>query len=226
MVHPFDVGTAEARQLQLLLRSQVADDTPLALASVEFVLGTDVSYIKSLGLALAAAVCCRLPGMEVVEEVVAEVPLAFPYVPGLLAFREVPALLPVLERLTSEPGLVVVDGQGQAHPLGIGLASHLGLLLGRPTIGCAKSVLVGEYEAPPARRGGKSPMLYRGRRVGYAVRTRDGVRPVFVSVGHRIDLESSVSCVLGLTRGYRLPEPQRLAHLACERRKRVLAALA
>ncbi len=220
LTHPFDLSTSQARQIQQLLRAQVEEGPSLRPEDVRLALGTDVSYLRTERLALAAAVCCRAPDLFVEERQVSESPLDFPYVPGLLSFRELPALLPALRTLRCKPDVILVDGQGVAHPYGIGLASHLGLLAGLPTIGCAKSVLVGEYEEPGLESGAWTPLMYLGRRVGAAVRTRAGVKPIFVSVGHRIDLESAIAVTLSLCRGYRLPEPQRLAHRACEELKR------
>ncbi len=220
LTHPFDLSPSEAREVQRLLRAQVEEGPPLRPERVRLALGTDVSYLRADRLALAAAVCCNVPALSAVEQRVSQGPLVFPYVPGLLSFRELPALIPALRALNCEPDVIVVDGQGVAHPYGIGLASHLGLMTGRPTIGCAKSVLVGEHTEPGPVRGDWTPLMYLGRRVGAALRTRTGVKPVFVSVGHRIDLESAIEIILALTRRYRLPEPQRLAHLACEQLKR------
>ncbi len=225
LTHPFDLSTSDAREVQRLLRAQVEEGPPLRASDVRLALGTDVSYLRVEKLALAAAVCCRVPGLEPVECRTSEGPLQWPYVPGLLSFRELPALIPVLRELQRAPDVIVVDGQGVAHPYGIGLASHLGIMAGLPTIGCAKSVLVGEYAEPGSERGDWTPLMYLDRRVGAALRTRTGVKPVFVSVGHRIDLESAIEVILALGRGYRLPEPQRLAHLACEEMKRAHRAL-
>jgi len=140
--------------------------------------------------------------------------VTFPYVPGLLSFREIPVITPAFERLHSVPDLVVVDGQGYAHPRRFGLASHLGVLLGLPTIGCAKSRLIGRYAPPGSERGATSPLLDRGEMIGCVVRTRTGVSPLFISVGHLIGLDEAVEWILKLTKGLRQPEPTRLAHLA------------
>ncbi len=218
--HPFDLSTSEAREVQRLLRAQVEQTPPLRPADVRLALGTDVSYLRMESVALAAALCYSVPDLAVTESRTSETALSFPYVPGLLSFRELPALIPALRALECAPDVILVDGQGVAHPYGIGLASHLGLMVDLPTIGCAKSVLVGEYDEPGAERGDWTPLVYQGQRVGAALRTRPGVKPLFVSVGHRIDLESAIEITLALCRGYRLPEPQRLAHLACERLKR------
>ena len=145
----------------------------------------------------------------------------FPYVPGLLSFRELPALLPAVRALSAPPQLIMADGQGLAHPRSFGIASHLGVVLGIPTVGCAKSRLVGAYEEPGDRRGDWSRLLDGDRCVGAVLRTRDGVKPLFISVGHLIDLDGCVEAVLRCGRGYRLPEPQRLAHSLTARLKAV-----
>ncbi len=165
--------------------------------------------------ALAAVVVLRWPGLEPVEQSVVRADIRFPYVPGLLSFREIPVLAPALERLRSTPDLVVVDGQGIAHPRRLGLAAHLGLLLDLPTIGCAKSRLVGTPAGPLGEeRGATAPLFDAGEEVGRAVRTRRGAKPLYVSVGHRISLDCAVWWVLALAPRYRVPEPVRLAHQA------------
>jgi deoxyribonuclease V len=149
---------------------------------------------------------------EVLEEVSGAARPPMPYVPGLLSFRELPAVLDCFRRLSGRPQAVIVDGQGRAHPRRFGLACHLGVLLRVPTAGCAKSVLIGEFREPAARRGARSPMRHRGETVGLALRTREGVQPVYVSVGHLLNLAGAARLVLGCTAGFRLPEPARLAH--------------
>ncbi|RMH59393.1 MAG: endonuclease V [Candidatus Hydrogenedentota bacterium] len=184
------------------------------------VLGLDVSYAKPRAEtdAFAAAVLMEfsapeLPG-RILEVVTARKKNSFPYVPGLLSFRELPALLPVLERVRGETDLVMVDGQGTAHPRRLGLACHLGLLLDLPTLGCAKSRLVGGGRPPDPNRGSWSPLLEDGEIIGAMVRTRSGVNPVFVSPGHRIDLETAVAVVVATSHRYRIPDPTREAHRA------------
>jgi deoxyribonuclease V len=152
--------------------------------------------------------------MEIVEIGSAEDSIIFPYVPGLLTFREAPLILAAFEKLTVTPDFVMVDGQGIAHPRRIGLASHLGLCLGIPAIGCAKSRLIGEYAEPGNEAGSYTELLDNSEVIGAVVRTKAGVKPVYVSIGHMIDLPSAVSLVLKCCRGYRLPEPTRLAHMA------------
>ncbi|HET6203130.1 MAG TPA: endonuclease V [Planctomycetota bacterium] len=154
---------------------------------------------------------------EVVEERTARRRLAFPYIPGLLSFREAPALLGAFRRLSRKPDLVLADGQGIAHPRGFGLACHLGLLLDVPTVGVAKSLLVGEHSALPRRAGAAVPLRFRRRTVGWALRSRIGVRPLFVSPGHRVGLPSALRLVRGTLRGFRIPEPIRAADTASKR---------
>ncbi|MER3403893.1 MAG: endonuclease V, partial [Chloroflexota bacterium] len=166
--------------------------------------------------ARAVAVVVALPELRAVEQRAAESTVTFPYIPGLLSFREVPALAPVLAALTVVPDVILVDGQGRAHPRRFGLACHVGLLLDHPTIGCAKSLLTGRHGPLGEEVGGalgQAPVLDRNELVGAAVRTRPGVSPVYVSVGHRVTLEDAIAVVLRCTTRYRLPEPARLAHL-------------
>lgn len=173
--------------------------------------GADVSYGRRDEKARAAVVVLDAGTLEVLEEAVWEGEVAVPYVPGYLSFREAPAILAAWERLRVPPDLLLVDGHGLAHPRSFGLACHLGLLLRVPTIGVAKSVLVGDSASPGERRGARAPLVHRGERVGTVLRTRDGVAPVYVSVGHRISLRSAERWVLRCGAGFRLPEPTRLA---------------
>lgn len=170
--------------------------------------------------ALATVVVMRFPELEVVETVHGEAALGFPYVPGLLSWRELPALLDALERLTARPDLLLADGQGLAHPRGFGLACHLGLATGLPAVGCAKSILRGDHAPLADERGAQEPLVYRGRVVGVALRTKDKVKPLYISVGHRVTLDEAVSSVLRSCTKYRLPEPNRLAHVAAQSRAR------
>lgn len=222
--HPLRVSLAEAREWQERLRAQVRCDVPLDPGKVRLVAGTDISYLRERKLALGAAVLMSYPDLEVLEVGVSCAEVDFPYVPGLLSFRELPALLPALEGLGSRPDMVFVDGQGIAHPRGCGLASHLGVVTGLPTIGCAKSRLLGEAGEPGSRVGDWTPLVYEGRTVGAVLRTRDGVKPLYVSVGHLVDLASAISMVLSCLRGTRLPEPQRRAHQVTAELKRKVRA--
>ncbi|GAA2799080.1 endonuclease V [Kitasatospora sp. CM 4170] len=181
--------------------------------------GVDVAYDEERDLVVAAAVVLDLDTLAVVEQTTAVDRVAFPYVPGLLAFRELPAVLGALGRLTRTPGAVVCDGYGLAHPRRLGLASHLGVLTGLRTIGVAKTPFTFDHHEPDAPRGSWSPLTdpATGEEVGRALRTRPGVKPVFVSVGHRIGLSEAVDTTLALARRYRLPETTRHADSLCRR---------
>jgi deoxyribonuclease V len=176
-----------------------------------FLAGVDIAISPSKEECIGAVVLWDALLEIVLEEHVVRRPLGFPYVPGLLSFREAPAALAALRRLRQEPDVLLCDGQGYAHPRRFGLACHIGVLTDRPTIGCAKSVLVGGYENPGTTRGAASPLIHGHERVGTVLRTQNHIRPVFVSVGHRISLASAVGIVLRAAVRYRLPEPTRLA---------------
>lgn len=166
--------------------------------------------------ALAVVVVVRFPTLEPVATVRGEARLGFPYVPGLLSWRELPALLDALRHLPARPDLLFADGQGLAHPRGFGLACHLGLATGLPALGCAKSILRGEHAPLDEGRGARQPLVYRGRTVGGALRTKDRAKPLYVSVGHRVTLDEASDYVLRCCTKYRLPEPNRLAHAAAQ----------
>ncbi len=209
--HPFDLTPAEAIRLQEALRARVRLSGDIG--EVSLVAGADASYTKGSDEIYAVVVALRYPDLTVVERVSASAETSFPYIPGLLTFREGPALLEAFRRLRSEPDIIFFDGQGIAHPRGLGIASHMGILLDRPAVGVAKSLLVGTATEPGAGRGSASPVLRNGETIGMAVRTKEKTRPVYISVGHRIALLAAVDLVLATARGYRLPEPTRQAHL-------------
>ena len=202
---------AQGRSLQEELAGTVREIR--LVAAPRLVAGLDVAYDLRQQLAVAAAVIVDVATLTAVETAVATTEVAFPYVPGLLAWRELPALLAAWRRLSRRPDLVLCDGHGRAHPRRCGLACMLGLMLDLPAIGCAKNLLVGRHDRLGARRGASRALIDRGEAVGRAVRTRDGVRPVYISVGHRITLDDAVSWVLRLAH-YRIPEPLRLADRA------------
>jgi deoxyribonuclease V len=208
--HPWDLTPAEARKLQTQLAAEVDTTTPLGRWDV--IAAADVSFGRYDKELAAAVVVVRCDTLEVVEKVGVVRPITFPYVPGLLSFREAPGLLEAFERVKTAYDVVLCDGQGIAHPRRLGIASHLGLWLDRPTVGCAKSRLFGVYEEPGPRRGDRSPLTDGGEILGSVVRTKDGVKPLFVSPGHRCDLESAVAVVMATSGKYRLPGPARLAH--------------
>jgi deoxyribonuclease V len=203
-------GLAQARAIQEALRGQIDERPPPAFAPRR-IAGVDVHFSRDGGMAYAAAVLLDALTLETVESAQAGLPATFPYRSGFLSFREVPVAMAALAMLHETPDLVLVDGQGRAHPRRIGFASHLGLLIGLPTIGVAKSRLIGRFAEPAPEAGAVSPLEDKGEIVGAVVRTKAGCRPLFVSVGHRVDLATAVAWTLGTTRRHRLPEPTRLA---------------
>lgn len=216
--HRWRLTPREAIALQGRMRSRVVvRGGPRA---PRLVAGADVAYEKARGRCYAAVVVLSLPDLRVVEEASAERAVAFPYVPGLLSFREGPAVLAALARLRHRPDLLMFDAQGYAHPRRFGLASHLGYLLDVPSIGCAKSILVGEHGALGAAAGSFAWLIDRGERVGAALRTRAGVRPVYVSPGHRVGFAQAIRLALMAVGKYRVPEPTRLADILVARLKR------
>ena len=176
----------------------------------------NVGYDKNMKLATAACVVMSYPMLDVVETAVVETSVVFKYFPGLLSFRETPALIPAFKKLKIAPDLVICDGHGLIHPRRFGLACHLGLLLDTPTIGCAKSRLIGSYSVPEEARGSNEYVRDSGEVIGAVLRTKKGVKPVYVSTGHRISLSSAIDFVLGCTRNHRLTEPVRYAHFAAK----------
>jgi deoxyribonuclease V len=211
-LHSWRVTVAEAQEIQRRLALQVSKrnevDAPRLVA------GVDISAPDRGGVAKGAVVVLRLPDLTPVESSVAEQQVSFPYVPGLLSFRETPLILAACEGLTLAPDLFIADAQGIAHPRRLGLASHLGLLLDIPTIGCAKSILCGRHGELGAEPGSYAPLFDGSEVIGAALRTKRGQKPVYISIGHKVDLEAAIGWVLACCRGYRLPEPTRLAHLA------------
>lgn len=218
--HNWDLTYKDARALQSRLREKVRQK-PLALSAIRYVAGADMAISTRLGQAFGAVVVFQFPELVQVEVQVARLDLSFPYIPGLLSFREIPVLAKCLSRVKTSFQVLVCDGQGIAHPRGFGLASHLGVLLRRPTIGCAKSRLVGEHDPVAQGRGGFSRLIFKGKQVGSVLRTRDAVRPVYVSPGHLMNQVSARRIVLACATRYRLPEPTRAADaLAAEEKRR------
>jgi deoxyribonuclease V len=211
-LHAWAVSPREAIAIQQRLRPLVQSTWEPATGPVRRVAGIDVGIKKDM--ARAAVVVLSYPALEPLDIVLAEEPVSFPYIPGLLSFREGPIVLAALARLQVEPDLLVFDGQGVAHPRRLGIAAHIGVLVDRPSIGCAKSRLCGRHEEPKQEKG-QYVWLYDGQEViGAVVRTRAGVKPVYVSVGHKIDLERAIEYVLGCCTRFRLPETTRWAHRA------------
>jgi deoxyribonuclease V len=213
-LHRWDISVKEALALQKQLAPLVGQAGTFTLDQIRTVAGLDVSYVRQEGEAVqgrAAIVVLSFPDLKVIEQATVVTEVTFPYVPGLLSFREAPVLLAAWDRLKTQPDVLVFDGQGYAHPRRFGLACHLGLYLDRPAIGCAKSRLIGTYAEPGPRPGDSTPLLDGEEVIGMVVRTKARTKPVFVSVGYRVDLPAAVAVVLSCTRGYRLPEPTRLA---------------
>lgn len=204
-----DLVPARAREIQAELAPRVVLED--RMGRVDHVLGADVAFPGDGRTARAAVVVLAWPSLEPVEEAVAERPTAFPYVPGLLAFREMPPIMAALESIATPPDAILCDGQGLAHPRRFGLACYLGLVTGIPTIGVAKSRYVGEHETPGTERGAWTPLVDRGEIVGSVLRTRTGVRPVFVSPGHLVDQAVAREITLACAPRYRVPEPTRRA---------------
>jgi len=211
-LHGWNLSAKQAIETQKQLAAGVSRNNELD--EVHHVAGVDMSVDRASNSATASAVLLNYPGLEVIETESAHGALDFPYIPGLLSFRELPLTLAACEKLSITPDLIIVDGQGIAHPRRIGLASHLGLFLDTPTIGCAKSLLCGNHEEPGAEPGSFARITDRGETIGAVLRTRHGVKPVYVSIGHKTDLENALYWVMMCCRGYRLPEPTRLAHQA------------
>jgi deoxyribonuclease V len=210
-LHRWDLTSPEAVALQRELASRVEARPPLP--RWHLAAGADVSYNRFSSTFYAGVVVLDTRDWSVVERQGAVLDVTFPYVPGLLSFREAPVLLDAFARVRSEPDAVVLDGHGLAHPRRLGLAAHVGLWLDRPCFGCAKTRLTGHFKDLGRKAGSTAPLTDRGEVVGRVVRTKDGVQPVFVSVGNRIDLDSAVRVTLACCRGYRIPEPTRQAHL-------------
>jgi len=208
--HAWNVGYKKAVEIQERLKKSII--LKGSVKNCKLIAGADVSYTKESEIFYASVVVFNLQTMERVEEVTASGKVDFPYIPGLLSFRESPILLKAFAKIKSEPDVIILDAQGIAHPRGIGLASHIGLLLDKSSIGCAKTRLIGEYNEVGGEVGSHSRLTVKDKIVGAVLRTRKNVKPVFVSPGHKIDLKTSIDLILKSCRGYRLPEPVRQAH--------------
>ena len=210
-IHPWHVSPQKAVEIQKRLRSLLVLER--LSGPIRSVAGTDVSCSRNSDLIWAGVVVFSYPDLYKIEERWIKDKTSFPYIPGLLSFREIPAIIKSIKKLKTVPDLILCDGQGIAHPRGLGLASHLGLLLDKPTVGCAKSRLVGEFSKVGENKGDHSRLLHKGRAIGSVLRTRTGVRPLFTSPGNRISQEESLKVVLDCCLKYRIPEPIRQAHL-------------
>lgn len=217
-LHRWNVTAREAARIQLRLRERL--ELKDRLPKMETVAGADVALDLGRNRAIAGVLVYRFPEMEEIEHAWAERRITFPYVPGLLSFREIPVLLKAFARLRRAPDLIFYDGHGYSHPRRFGIACHLGVLLDRPTIGCAKSILVGTAEEPEQRVGSWAPLREGDEVVGAVLRTREGVRPVYISQGHRISLERAIEFARNVSDGFRIPRPTRQADLFVEKVKR------
>ena len=207
--NPWVKTVEEAKAIQQKLRSQVITEDQLE--TVKYVAGVDVGFEENYKITKAAVVVLSFPDLQLVESATAKITTTFPYIPGFLSFREIPALLQALEKITITPDLILCDGQGFAHPRRFGLACHLGVLLNLPTIGVAKSLFIGEHEEVPLEKGNWQPLKHGEEIIGAVVRSRTNVKPLYVSIGHRISLLTAIDYVLKCTTKYRLPETTRLA---------------
>jgi deoxyribonuclease V len=211
-LHGWEVGVRAAVEIQEKLRKQLSPRDGFVFRKIRWIAGADVAYPNDGDTIFGAIVVLSFPDLAIADESWAKGKVEFPYIPGLLAFREAPVLLEAFSLLRQRPDVILFDGQGIAHPRGFGLASHAGLLLGLPSVGCAKNRLVGEYERVGRKRGSFSWLWFEGKKVGAAVRTRADVKPVFVSPGDQITIRTAIRLVLTACKGYRLPEPIRRAH--------------
>jgi deoxyribonuclease V len=210
LLHPWNLSPSEAVALQKKLAGEV--ERTDCLGEVRHIAGIDVGFEYEGRVARAAVAVLRADTLVTVDQCVARRETRFPYITGLLSFREIPAILDALDKLTIQPDLLLMDGQGIAHPRRVGIASHLGLVTGMPSIGVGKSRLTGRHAEPPAEKGGWTPLLSRGETIGAVLRTRPGCRPLYISTGHRVSLETAIAWVLRATTRYRLPETTRAAH--------------
>lgn len=208
--HSWDLSPREAIALQKDLAARVI--TQDRFDNVQYVAGVDVGFENNNKITRAAIAVLSFPGLQLCDSAIARIPTCFPYIPGLLSFRELPAVIEALKKITIAPQMLLCDGQGIAHPRRLGIASHLGLITGMPAIGVAKSRLCGSFEEPGKHKGDWTPLLHHEEMIGAVLRTRDNVKPLFISSGHRVCLETSIRFVLACTTRYRLPETTRWAH--------------
>lgn len=209
-LHPWDISPKEGIKVQKMLKNKLIFNE--GKFSIEKICGTDVSYDKSKNMLFSAVIILKYPEMKIIEEQTAIMKSTFPYVPGLLSFREVPVLLKAFDKIENIPDVVMCDGHGIAHPRGIGLASHLGLIIDLPTIGCAKKRLFGKYSEIGNIKGDYSYISDSNKNIGIVLRTRANVKPVFVSQGYKIGINFSREIILNCCKKYRIPEPIRKAH--------------
>ena len=217
-LHGWTTDIREATRIQDNLRHFI--ELKSAKKEYRLIAGADTAYSKKDDSVFAAVVVMRFPELVTVDRARAQSMVSFPYQPGYFVFREGPVIIKALQRLQMAPDVIMFDANGVTHEKGIGMASHLGLLLDLPSIGCAKKRLVGEHDDPDNKLNATKPLIYRGKQVGSVIRTRVDVKPLYISAGHKIDLESAAELVSATTRGYRLPEPMRVAHILSNKMRR------
>ena len=218
-LHEWNLSPKEAIELQKQLAFEVVREDKFTVP-IKTVAGIDLGYDAKTDTSRAVVVVLSLPDLRLIEKSEAIMPIQFPYVPGLLSFRETPVAVKALEKLENAPDLILCDGQGVAHPRRFGVACHIGIIADVPTIGAAKSILVGKFENLGEQRGSVAPLIHRKEQIGAALRTREKVQPIYISIGHRISLETAVNYVLQCTPKYRLPETTRLADKLASYRKK------
>jgi deoxyribonuclease V len=217
MRHSWRLSFDQAREVQRDLAKKITI-CPLP-SHIAKIAGFDVSYLKEQNTLIAGMVILEYPSLNLIAKHVVRDTITFPYIPGYLSFREAPALLQLIDSYATKIDIFIFDGHGQAHPRGLGIASHIGVLTDHPSIGCAKKRLVGEYQEPATKKGADSDLVYKDMLIGKVLRTRNNVKPVFISAGHRVNLDESVGLILNCCTRYRLPEPTRLAHQFVTREK-------
>ncbi|MEL7011511.1 MAG: deoxyribonuclease V [Cyanobacteria bacterium J06588_4] len=215
--HPWVKTVAEAKVIQEQLRHQVIKSD--RLGEVKYVAGVDIGFENNYAISKSAIAILTYPELELVEQAIARIPTAFPYVPGYLSFREIPAILAAFPQLKTIPDLILCDGQGYAHPRRLGLACHLGILLDIPTIGVAKSLFIGKHESVPLEKGSWQPLIDKEETIGVVLRSRTNVKPIYISVGHKISLPTAIDYVMGCLTKYRLPETTRWADKLASHKK-------
>lgn len=208
--HNWDLTTSEAKAIQEELQKEVINEDKLK-EPLKYVAGVDMGFEADGTISRAAIAVLSFPDLQLQEQSIVKRPTSFPYIPGFLSFREIPAVLEALEKINTIPDIILCDGQGLAHPRRFGIACHLGVIVDIPTIGVAKSWLIGEYEQVPQKRGSWQPLIHNQETIGAVLRSRSNVKPIYVSSGHRISLPTAIDYVLRCTPKYRLPETTRIA---------------
>jgi deoxyribonuclease V len=208
--HSWQISINEAKELQKRLARRIkVCNLPMYIHKIA---GFDVSYLNNRDMLIAGMVILEYPSLKILERFVITDRITFPYIPGYLSFREAPPLIKLIDEYSKEIDIFIFDGHGIAHPRGFGIASHIGVLINKPSIGCAKKKLVGEYEMPAPEKGSHSDLVYKGQIVGKVLRTRKEKKPVFISIGNRVNLNQATELILKCSEKYRIPEPTRRAH--------------